>query len=781
MNNKFEHGDIPEILEHIDCATCSYEEWLQVGMALKENDFPLSLWEDWSRTDMARYNDRECAYKWNSFTGSPRPIGTGTIVQIAKEHGYDPNTPENRGYELDWDSVISRDEPQVVNGVAEEQVPSVGRFDGRQQLITYLETLFKPEEYVGYSRDTFTNSKGKVQPTRGNFDRTAGQLLDLLRKTEDIGEVIGDTLPEVGAWIRFNPLDGKGASDVNVTAYRYALVENDTMSIEAQYAILKALQLPIALLVHSGGKSLHAIVRIDAKSLTEYYQKVNYLYEVCRKNGLEPDKNNINPSRLSRMPGVMRNGNPQYIVEKGMGYESYEDWRDFVEETADNLPEETRYDTVRNNLPPLAEELIEGVLRRGHKLMLSGPSKAGKSFAMIELSIAIAEGRPWFGFPCRMGKVMYVNMELDEASCLHRFDDVYRSMGIDSPHAENLYIWNLRGHVTTMDELAPKIIRRCKAKKLDAIIIDPIYKVMVGDENSAGDMARFCNEFDRVATSLGCSVIYAHHHSKGSQLSKKVMDRASGSGVFARDPDAIIDMTELEIKDELLAARNAEVHCEEIRRYILEHYPEIAYELITPENEHNSVAMMSVLGKLPEAEQKLVCGLIHDEELRLAETTEWIIEGTLREFKTFHPLRVRFEYPVHHIVGGLDIDEIKAGIRAKRAEERKAKKEAQRMLAEERKKEEREENAARKKAEHDAAAAKKQAEKEEEHRRILENLNSAFEGLVAGHDFQCVRIGEISERLSVCRNTVKKWIDLPGSGLKRNDEGWVVRSNSQES
>ena len=69
-----------------------------------------------------------------------------------------------------------------------------------------------------------------------------------------------------------------------------------------------------------------------------------------------------------------------------------------------------------------------------------------------------------------------------------------------------------------------------------AVIIDPIYKVITGDENSADQMAHFCNQFDKICTELGCAVIYCHHHSKGNQGFKKSMDRASGSGVFARDP-----------------------------------------------------------------------------------------------------------------------------------------------------------------------------------------------------------------------------------------------------
>src|SRR5699024_2750027 len=84
-----------------------------------------------------------------------------------------------------------------------------------------------------------------------------------------------------------------------------------------------------------------------------------------------------------------------------------------------------------------------------------------------------------------------------------------------------------------------------------AIVIDPIYKVITGDENSADQMANFCNQFDKVCNELGCAVIYCHHHSKGSQGSKKSMDRASGSGVFARDPDALLDLIELEQPESL--------------------------------------------------------------------------------------------------------------------------------------------------------------------------------------------------------------------------------------
>lgn len=149
---------------------------------------------------------------------------------------------------------------------------------------------------------------------------------------------------------------------------------------------------------------------------------------------------------------------------------------------------------------------------------------------------AIAEGRRWLGWQCAQGRVLYVNLELDRASCLHRIHDVYAALGVEPANLRNFDVWNLRGKAVPMDKLAPRLIRRAAKRDYIAIVIDPIYKVITGDENSADQMARFCNQFDLVCTELGCAVIYCHHHSKGLQGQKRSMDRASGSRVFAATP-----------------------------------------------------------------------------------------------------------------------------------------------------------------------------------------------------------------------------------------------------
>lgn len=101
---------------------------------------------------------------------------------------------------------------------------------------------------------------------------------------------------------------------------------------------------------------------------------------------------------------------------------------------------------------------------RGIKCSLQGRLRQAKSYALIELCCAIAGSRQWLNFSCTKGKVLYVNLELDRASCLHRFKDVYTAMGWEPSNLSNIDVWNLRGKSIPMDKLAPKLIRRAAKK-----------------------------------------------------------------------------------------------------------------------------------------------------------------------------------------------------------------------------------------------------------------------------------------------------------------------------
>lgn len=648
-----------ELLDYINPSELSYQEWTNVGMALKHEGYEASDWDSWSAQDSERYKRGECFTKWNSFNETAGDIVTGgTIFDYAKRGGFvpqkkiDPNEGV-LGWEDEIGNIIDKDSIDSI----ELNEPSDSNWNPANELIRYLTTLFDTDEYVGFVVSSIENEKGKFIPgNRGNFRMTAGQIVEGLHSCNgDIGAVIGDYNQAAGAWIRFNPLNGEGVRNTDIASFKYALVESDSLDIGKQLSIIHQLELPVAAVVYSGAKSIHAIVKVDASDNKEYRERVSYLYKICDKNGLEVDSQNKNPSRLSRMPGCIRGDHKQFIIETNTGKETWSDWVEWVESMNDDLPDEENLADVLFNLPDYAEELIEGILRQGHKMLLVGPSKSGKSFSLIELCIAIAEGTKWMGRQCKQGDVLYVNFELDRASCLHRFKDVYQTLGLTPNNANRIFVWNLRGKTPALDQLVPKLIRRAEKKKYIAVVVDPIYKVITGDENSASEMAKFCNQFDKIADALGASVIYAHHHSKGAQGGKKSMDRASGSGVFARDPDALLDMIELDMNKEVKEHFINEARVEAMHAVLDKYVPKWRTYIYQTKktDDHDFEAMNDYCAEMLGFEQ--MNELQYLTELKVDEAkhiTALQISGTLREFATFDPINCFFKYPVHFLDNG---------------------------------------------------------------------------------------------------------------------------------
>ena len=580
-----ESNNLEELLEYIDPASLSYQEWVNVGMALKEEGYPMETWRDWSATDAERYDGTEFEEKWDSFRR--HDVTGGTIVAMAKDRGWSPEkklTVYMTGTDkykktFSWEGPATEDLPKF---------KEPDRWKPAQDLIKYLELMFEPSETIGYTMQSTKNKKGKYVPAgKGSYTNNVGQLIDMLKDGEPIEKVFGSYDPEAGAWIRINPLDGKGIDDKNVTDYRTALIECDNLPIDEQIEILEKIKIPIRAMVFSGSKSVHALVPVNAVSEAEYRFKFNFIKNMLKISGMAIDSANINPSRLSRLPGVTRGTHKQFLIKTNIGMESFDDWKEWVAARNDGLPEIINLKDVWNNLPPLKPELIEGILRQGHKMIVASTSKAGKTFILIELAVAIAEGMTWIGHKCKRGKVLYINMELDEASFLRRIRDIYLKLGMNHDnHVENLDIWNLRGHGKPLAELAPIIINRMKDNDYQAVMIDPLYKVMDGDENSNGDVARMVSSFDRIAEETGAAVIYAHHFAKGNSSGKSIIDRAAGAGTFARDPDAILTMTQIDWAPAIEAEKD---------------------------------------------------------------WTAWRVESTLREFKAIQPVDLFFDWPIHKV------------------------------------------------------------------------------------------------------------------------------------
>ncbi len=201
---------------------------------------------------------------------------------------------------------------------------------------------------------------------------------------------------------------------------------------------------------------------------------------------------------------------------------------------------------LANDALAIPEELVHGLLHRGTKAVLGGSSKAGKTWLLLDLAVSVATGSPFLRWATSPGKVLFVNLEIPQTFLKLRLQKLCERKPLG--HLNDLDVWTLRGEFSATESFLEAIIERGCEGEYSLIILDPIYKLMVGRaENTSSAVGVLCHQIERLVVETGAAVVYAHHFTKGDQSGKKALDRLSGSGVFARDADTIVTLTEHDV------------------------------------------------------------------------------------------------------------------------------------------------------------------------------------------------------------------------------------------
>ena len=575
IDQQYTMEDIREVMDHINPALLDYSEWFRAMAGFKAMGADAEMVEAWCRMD-PRFKSNDVRKRWNGISDTDG-VTARTVVYMASQNGYTGrlrNThqphksyaPPKRKQEKAVEEPVKTIEflPAVKGSFSDFQAEMLSRMAHKDQRRAFLEALFKPDEHINFVFGSrYDEKKEKWSPLPDQKEvYTRDQWVQGLHILE-----WDDYNHDAGVWVRINPTvpepqgvlkengeRGVAVCDDDIAAFKHALIECDTIPEEDQIAAYRRLNLPIVAMVLSGGKSVHAVVRIDAKDRAEYDERVRVLHEWCRQYGVPIDTANKNPSRMVRFPGVVRGQREQKLIGLQSGAKSWGDFEYFMEGQRIGLPPLVSIDEINGaNLPPLNPEVIGETLRLKDVMMVSGSSKSGKSFLLIELALAVASGGTWLGRQCTQGEVLYLNLEINDAVFSHRLENARDAMGITMEEVqENLFLLNLRGVGADMDKAREAVIHYSRQHNFSLIILDPLYKLLGGrNENDAGDVGSLFDQFDQIAEASGAAVCFVHHHSKGGQATKSSMDRASGSGVFARAPDVILDCLELEVSPDI--------------------------------------------------------------------------------------------------------------------------------------------------------------------------------------------------------------------------------------
>lgn len=542
------HEEIEEALSYLKPSDLSYDQWLSVGMALKNEGMHPDLWESWSVSDGNRYHSGECFRKWETFSKSG--MNASTIFYLCKEKaGHVVRSSHYR----DDKPTLCHAQP-LPKPIIRPQEPGED-WNPVEDLKRYLILLFNPGDYIGYCVQSRWNEDRKKydpqarEPGHNKEPRTAQMLIDKLAQAGQIEEVFGNYDPLAGAWIMINPLTGKKnekgryASKETISDFRYCLIESDNIPVKDQIDIYQKMRLPVVCVTHSGSRSAHAVVRVNAVDQKQYEERVQKLYEECDRNGLQVDTNNKDVTRLSRAPGFFRNGHKQYLMCGSFGSETYEDWERtlYVRKLPDPIPV-----NLIHNPPPKPVPIIEDTLHPGEIMLISGPPKAGKSFLTMQMGLAVATGCKFIGLKCKQGSVLYIDGELNPITLIERTRLVMEKMGIQR-FPDNMSILPIHDLIDKikLEDVISDIEH--DPKKWDLIILDPYYVLSNVDENSNSELRQEITQLSRLKK-LGSAVVILHHQTKGYQGGKANIDRAAGGSTFARYVDTVASLNLLETR-----------------------------------------------------------------------------------------------------------------------------------------------------------------------------------------------------------------------------------------
>ena len=423
-------------------------------------------------------------------------------------------------------------EPIKPHGHAKHK-PTIARVNADDDFTRALAAAFLPDELIALSDSQWDGEKWTPGAPR---IRTRKEWETYHSRIPISDFFVG----EGGGFISINPLASKdgGRKNDNISAYRHVLAEFDGGELDEQREALENSGFPISLIVTSGKRSMHGWIRVDAQNKEEWDARRD---EVFAKLGCDPKNKDL--ARVSRCPGAMRIVDgakvKQALVATNVGPGNWP--------TGAGLPALLNFRELiavvgaGDGLP----DLISGLLCVRSKMMVAGPSKARKSWTLLDLALSIASGSSWLGLACAQGKVIFIDGELHKEQILSRLMVIAKSKALPADAWEhNLKIWPLRGSMTSVETMIEALMDTLIQEKPKALFFDPIYK-MLGDrdENAAGDINSLLNELEQVAKTIGCSIFYSHHFAKGDSGEKSPIDRASGSGVWARDPDAMVFFT----------------------------------------------------------------------------------------------------------------------------------------------------------------------------------------------------------------------------------------------
>jgi len=181
-------------------------------------------------------------------------------------------------------------------------------------------------------------------------------------------------------------------------------------------------------------------------------------------------------------------------------------------EEAQRFKLHTAAEALREQEP--TEWIVERLFSAGSVSLVVGEGGSKKTWAMLDMTVCVAQGVDWLGFMTQQAPVLFIDEESGPRRLARRLGQVLRGYGAgaETPISYvTLAGFNFLQVETDVNELQA-LIMGTEAK---LVVIDALADVMLGgDENSVRDVQPVFHRLRQVAEVTGAAIVVIHHSNK---------------------------------------------------------------------------------------------------------------------------------------------------------------------------------------------------------------------------------------------------------------------------
>jgi AAA domain len=172
---------------------------------------------------------------------------------------------------------------------------------------------------------------------------------------------------------------------------------------------------------------------------------------------------------------------------------------------------------------------VLGILSTDDYGVLAGPKGVGKTFALIDLAVAVALGERWFGrFETVRSRVLLLTSADSRARLWRRADAVANALGHDPSDLEGwLFIHPLSFSVVSD---LPTLEAELAALDPGLVLLDPAYRYMNGVRAQLFDMGAVLTPLQEACREAGAPLLIGHHYNRQHGAQRE--ERISGAGLL---------------------------------------------------------------------------------------------------------------------------------------------------------------------------------------------------------------------------------------------------------